>query len=125
MPADLYGLSDQTLLVFARSTCSACRRAAPFLQTAVDQARAADIPAWLVTAERDLSPEQDYAGTLGIEESHPARALELAADVGRRIDLVITDVVMPGGSGPDLVSTLRQQRPGLAACSSRATPPAR
>jgi CheY-like chemotaxis protein len=42
----------------------------------------------------------------------PAKALELAA-AHDRIDMVISDVVMPGGSGPDLVRTLRGDRPGL------------
>jgi two-component system, cell cycle sensor histidine kinase and response regulator CckA len=31
----------------------------------------------------------------------------------RSIDVVLTDVVMPGGSGPDLISKLVERRPGL------------
>jgi DNA-binding response OmpR family regulator len=41
-----------------------------------------------------------------------ARALEIASSVDR-IDMVISDVVMPGGSGPAMVRELRVARPGL------------
>lgn len=41
-----------------------------------------------------------------------ARALEIAASA-ERIDMVISDVVMPGGSGPAMVQELRVARPGL------------
>jgi two-component system cell cycle sensor histidine kinase/response regulator CckA len=40
------------------------------------------------------------------------RALALAADLPT-IDLLITDVVMPGISGPDLAANLTVHRPGL------------
>jgi CheY-like chemotaxis protein len=44
------------------------------------------------------------------------RASALAAlSALQRIDLVVTDVIMPELSGPELVRLLRQERPGLAA----------
>jgi PAS domain S-box-containing protein len=43
-----------------------------------------------------------------------AEATALAAHAGR-IDLVLSDVVMPGMSGPEVVSELRRTRPGLRA----------
>jgi two-component system cell cycle sensor histidine kinase/response regulator CckA len=42
-------------------------------------------------------------------------ALAIAADGGKRIDLIVTDVVMPDLSGPALVTQLRHSRPGLRA----------
>jgi len=40
-------------------------------------------------------------------------ALQLASDPALRLDLLVTDVVMPGMSGPDLARRLREARPGL------------
>jgi CheY-like chemotaxis protein len=40
-------------------------------------------------------------------------AVAIAADRAERIDLIVTDVVMPDLSGPALVTQLRQSRPGL------------
>ncbi len=45
----------------------------------------------------------------------PAEAHELVRTHGDEIDLIVTDVVMPGGSGPELVQQLRETRPGLRA----------
>ncbi len=45
----------------------------------------------------------------------PEEALSRASDTGLRLDLVITDVVMPGMDGPALVGRLRELRPGLKA----------
>ena len=46
------------------------------------------------------------AGSLG-------EALELAARHSSGIDLLVTDMVMPGGSGAELAESLAAQRPGL------------
>jgi DNA-binding NtrC family response regulator len=43
----------------------------------------------------------------------PAEALELAHDEGQRIDLLLTDVVMPGMLGTELAAQLTGLRPGL------------
>ena len=42
-----------------------------------------------------------------------AAALELASGRDVRVDLLVTDVVMPGMSGPDLARRLRETRPGV------------
>jgi PAS domain S-box-containing protein len=46
-------------------------------------------------------------------ESSPADALVLLADGTRRIDVLLTDIVMPGMSGIALAERARQIRPGL------------
>jgi DNA-binding response OmpR family regulator len=47
-----------------------------------------------------------------------ARSSRLAMDVARAhegaIDLLLTDVIMPHGSGPELAALLRESRPGIA-----------
>ncbi len=45
--------------------------------------------------------------------SRPAEALSIAEAFDGSIDLVITDVVMPGMNGRELVERLRETRPGL------------
>ena len=48
-----------------------------------------------------------------LEAGAGEEALELAARYEGTIDLVLTDVVMPGMRGPELVSRLRSARPGI------------
>jgi PAS domain S-box-containing protein len=50
-----------------------------------------------------------------IAAEHPRAALAVAQSFGGVIDLVISDVVMPGSSGSELVQLLGQKRPGPAA----------
>ena len=50
-----------------------------------------------------------------IVAEHPEAALAMAAARTGRIDLIISDVVMPGGTGPELVETLRATQPRLRA----------
>ncbi len=53
------------------------------------------------------------SGYTVLEAGDGAKALELAAAHPGRIDLLITDVVMPGMSGPLLAEQLRAARPNL------------
>jgi two-component system cell cycle sensor histidine kinase/response regulator CckA len=50
-----------------------------------------------------------------IAAEHVASALALTQSFGERIDLVISDVAMPGSTGPELVRLIGQARPGLSA----------
>ena len=53
------------------------------------------------------------SGYTVLEARDGAEALELAAGHPGRIDLLITDVVMPGMSGPLMAEQLRAARPNL------------
>jgi len=46
---------------------------------------------------------------------HARAALALAESTAARIDLVISDIVMPGGTGPELVKLLGRAQPDLSA----------
>ena len=48
-----------------------------------------------------------------IEASDPVAALEMLEDRSRRVDLVVTDLVMPKMSGPHFVERLRELRPSI------------
>ncbi len=48
-----------------------------------------------------------------LEANSGAHALELAAKYDGRIDLLLSDVQMPGMTGPDLGETLKQSRPEI------------
>jgi len=53
-------------------------------------------------------------GGYRVEEAEtPARALELCAEPGREVDVVLTDVVMPSMVGAELVERIQRIRPGL------------
>ena len=55
---------------------------------------------------------QRYGYTV-LEAALPSEALTICKEHSGKIDLVLTDVVMPGMSGPDLAKQLLAQRPGL------------
>ncbi len=48
-----------------------------------------------------------------LEADGPARATEISAEHGGPIDLLLTDVIMPGGNGADLAGRLTELRPGM------------
>jgi CheY-like chemotaxis protein len=48
-----------------------------------------------------------------LEAENPQQALELSTNVPCRIDLLLTDVMMPGMTGCQLVEKLLQQRPEM------------
>ena len=52
-------------------------------------------------------------GLTVVEARHPGEALEIAKTRERPFDLVLTDVVMPGMSGPRMVEKLRESWPNL------------
>lgn len=55
----------------------------------------------------------DSLGYTVLAEEHPADALRLAADASRAVDLLITDVVMPGMNGHVLAERLLTERPSM------------
>jgi PAS domain S-box-containing protein len=66
------------------------------------------------TALRELGQELlEDLGYAVLSAASGPEALALAADAGRQIDLLLTDVVMPGMNGHELASRLREARPGL------------
>ena len=100
----------------------------PQVAQPADQASAA--------AEAEVAPDTTGSGTiLLVEDEDPVRmfgaralrskgyevleaasgeeAVDLVADPAVRIDLLLTDVMMPGMGGPDLVRVLRADRPRL------------
>jgi len=55
----------------------------------------------------------ESAGYSVLDSPDPAAALEMAQDLHRPIDLLVTDVVLPRMSGVELAEKLRQGRPEL------------
>lgn len=48
-----------------------------------------------------------------LEAEHGAAALRIAAGYGETIDLLVTDMYMPGLRGPEILEKLRPSRPGI------------
>ena len=98
----------------------------PLVGVRADAAKPAAVPASEAGSETILLIEDDDAvreiarrvltnnGYAVIEARYGSEALELATD-DASIDLVLSDVVMPGLSGPEVVARLQARRPGLAA----------
>lgn len=55
----------------------------------------------------------EHAGYEVLESSDPKHALGLADTHCGKIDLLLTDVIMPGMNGVDLASRLRELQPGM------------
>jgi CheY-like chemotaxis protein len=63
---------------------------------------------------RELAREAlQEGGYTVLEARHPGEALLVAERQGDGLDLLLTDVVMPHMSGPELAQRLRDQRPDL------------
>lgn len=63
---------------------------------------------------RDLAQRMlQSRGYKVLAAQHGGDALQIASAAGRQIDLVVTDVVMPGMSGRELVDALLAQTPGV------------
>lgn len=62
----------------------------------------------LNTIVREALEEQGYKV---LDARSPAEALEISASVAHPIDLLLTDVIMPGISGDDLARKIVEQRP--------------
>lgn len=52
-------------------------------------------------------------GYIVLEADQGSRAIQLAESRGGPIDLLVTDVMMPGMDGPELAERLASKRPGL------------
>jgi PAS domain S-box-containing protein len=68
-----------------------------------------DEPALLTMAQRML----EALGYTVVASTDPAEALRLAAARTEPLDLLVSDVVMPGMNGGQLAQALQRQRPGL------------
>ena len=55
-----------------------------------------------------------YARYMLAEADSAEEAERLTAEADTPYDLLVTDIVLPGASGPELFAKLRQKRPGLA-----------
>jgi PAS domain S-box-containing protein len=55
----------------------------------------------------------DRAGYRVLDAADPMQAFELFRQHADRIDLLVTDVIMPGSSGPSLFAWLSEERPAL------------
>ncbi len=68
-----------------------------------------DEPALVSIYERALRQKGYEVLTAG----NGAEAMEIASVAGRRIDLLLSDIVMPGISGRELVWRIRESRPEI------------
>jgi len=93
-------------------------RAEPFLQAA--RTKSADVGVETLLLVEDDEPGRVYArrvlearGYRVLTAAHGPEALEVAAAHDGPIDLLVTDVIMPGMSGRELADRLVATRPGL------------
>jgi len=68
VPASVYGGSRETLIVFARSTCSVCQRSVPYFRRIFDEAARDGIPVRLLSSAPLDPAELDFARGLGLRD---------------------------------------------------------
>ncbi len=69
VPAAWYADAPHTLVVFARESCAACQKAAPFLTTLVARARGSRVAVVFAAAGPDVPENRAFAAALGVPES--------------------------------------------------------
>jgi CheY-like chemotaxis protein len=66
------------------------------------------------TAVREVTREAlEIGGYRVLTANGPAAAEHIAGDASTAIDLLLTDVIMPGMNGPELARRVRESRPEL------------
>jgi len=68
VPAATYHGSSETLVLFARSTCSVCQRSVPYLRKLVNEAGGRGIRVRLMSAAPVAPAELDFARALGLRD---------------------------------------------------------
>jgi len=66
----------------------------------------------LLVREMSLQMLEEIGYTVIVADS-PEQAVEICADPGSRVDIVLTDVVMPGMNGKEMVDLIESMRPGI------------
>lgn len=119
-PAEWYGGSKYTLILFARSECGACDRAKPFFRSLVSRVKATGARVVLAGVDPNGKPDSAFAEAIGVE----ARDVRTSKPRELKVALVPTLlVVTPDGTiagvwdyiGPDKqYSTAERKQAAIA-----------
>jgi hypothetical protein len=70
VPVAAYGNAPETLLLFVRASCAACQNAMPVLSRLVVALQSTRTDVRVLTPSVDRNRQIQYAGSLGLDESH-------------------------------------------------------
>jgi hypothetical protein len=90
VPAEWYGRTPATLVVFAKSSCAACQQAAPFLRELIQTVKAGGNGSVLGGASSLPGGELPYGQLIGLD----ADAVKIKARSGNRVKAVPTLVLV-------------------------------